>query len=109
MVATVAEARVSLIVHPQRNDLPPKLCRDLEHAVLAYSSVREVIYFIWLPGDDLACGIFGDTEMGCYEWFYWEPPYFGFSDSAYGSAEAALLALLSGQEIIRFAVERRRA
>jgi len=88
---------MSLIVH-RPDEIPDRLPRALENAQLHYSCVREVLHYIWLNGDDIAAGIFGDSDMGCYEWFVWDNGRLLHSDSAFGCIDSAFWMLLSRPE-----------
>ena len=87
---------MSLIVHRQNpNCISEQIARELEHADLHYSSVTELLYYFWLEGDDLAAGIFGDSDVGCYEWFIWDGSKLTHSDNAFAGPDVAFRALFA--------------
>lgn len=87
--------------HPNswRFNAPPiqqKLIAALKKAVLRYSSrPTHLLHFVPI-GNEGWCGVFGDPENGCYEWFIWDDRgTLSHSDCSYGIPECALRDVLN--------------
>lgn len=78
-------------MHPPRTSI---LLEMLKRIPLKYSSVTNVYHYIEISHLH-TCGVFGDGDNGCYEWFTWNDGTMETSDVAYGSPEIALRDVLN--------------
>ncbi len=75
-------------------DLPDALVSELGRWKEKYSNAVAVFNFVWLQ-PTMAVGVFGDGEMGAYEWFVWKDGKFSeTSQMGYGNPAGALRDVL---------------
>ncbi len=58
-------------VRTHNQEPPAELLRALATAALHYSTDPRAIYYCVPVYSEGLCGVFGDGENGCYEWFIW--------------------------------------
>jgi hypothetical protein len=71
--------------------VPEELLAALQRKQFSYSTPpTNVFYFVPLPSPSSSCGVVGDGDNACYEWFHWHNGILETSDCGYGMPEIAL-------------------